>query len=391
MTDVEKEAGGEIGGSRVLIVHGDVETTRLIRETLESFTAMTVESTPNPEYAFELAMQRGYDLFIVQLEMPVLPGQLLFDLISKAYRYAQGGERVSPGVIFTSSGVVPSDELSRDARVKGVLVEPIRIEPLLQCVEGAASGRGKEEGGKVKTGSGRTGLGNFDGGKDLRVSGGALEFLDKASSNGTTAIKICGLTTEAESRAVMNLGVDALGFNFWEQSKRYFGLPEVHPWLKELGGKICRVGVFVDADRGEIVRLVEEEWIDAAQLHGDESWEYCAELRDEGVPFVKAIGVKDESSFEELRAYATPYLLLDAYAPTERGGTGKTFEWQLARDVCLDYPDLRIVLSGGLHPGNVAEAVKKVEPAGVDVASGVEKKPGFKDMEKVESFVRGVW
>ncbi|MEM8954514.1 MAG: hypothetical protein AAGD22_10220 [Verrucomicrobiota bacterium] len=395
-----QEAGNKKGKSerdrafRVLIVHGDVETTRLIRETLESFTSMKVESTPNPEYAFELAMKQSYDVFIVQLEMPVLPGELLYDLICKAYRFAGEGGLPAPGVVYTSiAGARPSD-LSREARVKGVLIEPIRIEPLLQCFESV------ESTGRIQRGGTDGGLGaksvamrsTRDGGRRRSDQfADSLEFLDKAASNGTTAIKICGLTTEAESRAVINLGVDALGFNFWERSKRYFGLPEVHPWLRDLKGEICRVGVFVNATKDTIVELANGGWIDAAQLHGDESWEYCAELRDEGIPFIKAIGVKDESSLDELRGYATPYLLLDAYAPDDRGGTGRTFEWALAREVCQDYPDLRIVLSGGLDPGNVKDAVRKVEPAGVDVASGVEKKPGFKDMDKVESFVRAVW
>jgi phosphoribosylanthranilate isomerase len=382
---------------RVLIVHGDVETTRLIRETLESFTSSVIESTPNPEYAFELALMREYDLFILQMEMPVLPGVLLYDLISKAYRYAHGGEEVPPGVVYTSEPSGESDELRRDARVKGVLAEPIRIESVLRCVEGIFPTRTGEGSGvegvsaKSEAMQPRRTVAGVTGSAMVERPADALEFLDKAASSGTAAIKICGLTTEAESRAVMNLGVDALGFNMWTESKRYFGVPEAHPWLKELAGEICRVGVFVNAERDEIIRRVDEGWIDAAQLHGDETWEYCSELRDEGIPFIKAIGVKDESSLGELRAYATPYLLLDAYAPEERGGTGKTFEWQLARDVCHDYPDLRIVLSGGLNPENVRSAVKKVEPAGVDVASGVEKRPGYKDLEKVEAFIRGVW
>jgi phosphoribosylanthranilate isomerase len=393
----ENKPGQEKGTPRVLIVHGDVETTRLIRETLESFTATAVESTPNPEYAFELALMREYDLFIIQLEMPVLPGALLYDLISKAYRHAHGGERVPPGVIYTSTAKSGLDDIRQEARVKGVIAEPIRIEPLLRCMEGVfPSGSRAGEGvsgvkAKSEALQPRRVPAEVRGSAMAERSVDVLEFLDKAASSGTTAIKICGLTTEGESRAVINLGVDALGFNFWTKSKRYFGLPVVHPWLKDLAGAICRVGVFVNAEREEIIQLVEEGWIDAAQLHGDETWEYCSELRDEGIPFIKAIGVKDESSLGELRAYATPYLLLDAFAPKERGGTGKTFEWQLAKDVCLDYPDLRIVLSGGLTPENVGDAVKKVEPAGVDVASGVEKMPGFKDMAKVEAFIRGVW
>ncbi|MFV1995542.1 MAG: N-(5'-phosphoribosyl)anthranilate isomerase [Verrucomicrobiales bacterium] len=202
------------------------------------------------------------------------------------------------------------------------------------------------------------------------------------------AVKICGFTVEEEARETVALGADALGFNFWPRSKRFLGAVEDHPWIRDLAGKVLRVGVFVDACPSEIVGLVEGGWIDAAQLHGDETPEDCAQLQASGVAVIKAIGVENRDSLKGLRAYGTAAVLLDAHAPETRGGTGESIDWNLAREAVAVVPGLPVLLAAGLTPGNVAEAVAAVRPAGVDVASGVEAGvPGRKDLERVAHFI----
>ncbi len=200
-------------------------------------------------------------------------------------------------------------------------------------------------------------------------------------------VKICGVTKESDAGAIVELGANALGFNFWEKSKRYFGPVAGEDWLKELRTRVLRVGVFVNASLDTIRELVEDGWIDAAQLHGEETPEDCRALREAGIPFLRAVGVKDSESVAELGVWETPWVLLDAFAPEARGGTGRRFDPGLARRAVQDHSELHIVLSGGLDPGNVGAAVREVRPAGVDVASGVEDAPGVKDLEKVRRFI----
>lgn len=120
--------------AQVLIAHEEVSTARLIREALQSFTHSQVDSTPNAEYAFERALQRSYDLFIFSLTMPILHGELLYDLIGKAYRFCHEGARSAPPIIFLGEekhrGRI--DEIQRDARVRGVLLKPLRIDRVLE-------------------------------------------------------------------------------------------------------------------------------------------------------------------------------------------------------------------------------------------------------------------
>ena len=121
---------------RVLVVHEDVTIIRLLRDTLNQFTTAEVVTTPDAQYAFELGLQREYKLFIIQLSLPVLNGELLYDLIGKAYRFCGTGERQLPAVIFLADGqdTMKCEELMRDARVKGVLLKPLNIGRLLGAV-----------------------------------------------------------------------------------------------------------------------------------------------------------------------------------------------------------------------------------------------------------------
>jgi len=212
----------------------------------------------------------------------------------------------------------------------------------------------------------------------------AKSFQEKLSGP-NVAVKICGVTDPGEARAIVGLGADFLGFNFWSGSKRYLGNVSGHRWIRDLD--VCRVGVFVNSPMGDILELWKEGWIDMAQLHGEETPEDCQALTEAGVPVIKAIGIKDDQSLGRLSSFETETVLLDAYAPLEKGGTGKSFNWDLAKKAVDAEPDRNIILAGGLTAKNVRAAVEAVRPAAVDVSSGVEEAPGRKDLEKVRQFI----
>lgn len=208
---------------------------------------------------------------------------------------------------------------------------------------------------------------------------------------GPTKAKICGLTRPDEAEHVVELGADALGLNFWPKSKRHLPLESGLPWLRDLAGRVTRIGVFVNATEDEIRTALESGAIDAAQLHGDEPVPLVASLVDQGYPVFKALGVKDRAALEIAAVYPGDTLLLDAWAPVEYGGTGETMDWALGREAVVAWPDRRIVLAGGLTPENVADAIRQVRPFGVDVASGVEAgTPGRKDLGRVAAFLQAV-
>ncbi|HRQ89448.1 MAG TPA: phosphoribosylanthranilate isomerase, partial [Bacteroidia bacterium] len=130
--------------------------------------------------------------------------------------------------------------------------------------------------------------------------------------------------------------------------------------------------------------------IDWLQLHGDETPDRVESLTQQGLPVFKALGVRDRAMLDAAGAYASPTLLLDAYAPGAYGGSGETMDWALGTESVRRWPDRQIVLAGGLTPGNVAEAIRQVRPAAVDVASGVESAPGRKDIGAVRAFIEAV-
>lgn len=197
--------------------------------------------------------------------------------------------------------------------------------------------------------------------------------------------KICGVTTESQADAIIDLGVDALGFNFWPKSKRFLD-PANADWLKNLVGRTLRIGVFVNADKETLTELLEKNFIDWAQLHGDETPEFVAELQNLGLNVFKALGVKNRDSLSHAARFEGP-LLLDAYAPTEYGGSGEQMDWALGAEAVKQFYDREVILAGGLNPGNVGSAIAQVHPAGVDVASGVEVSPGIKDLELCRQFI----
>lgn len=204
---------------------------------------------------------------------------------------------------------------------------------------------------------------------------------------GRCAVKICGITTGEQASAIIEAGADALGINFWPKSKRYISVAEAAPWLVEIAGTVPRVAVTVNATDDELREILDSGAIDWIQLHGDESPDRVESLTLQGCPVFKAMGIRDRAMLASAAAQPSPTLLLDAYAPVEYGGSGETMDWSLGAEAVEQWPDRQIVLAGGLTPENVAEAIRQVRPAGVDVASGVESAPGTKDLAKVRAFI----
>ncbi len=193
-------------------------------------------------------------------------------------------------------------------------------------------------------------------------------------------IKICGITRLEDALAAARLGADAVGFNFWPRSKRYLPPGEARAIVRRLPTFVTTVGVFVDPSRDEVLRALDACGIGVAQLHGDESPELCLSLP---IPVLKAIRVAGANALAALASYDVQGFLLDAPSPGY-GGSGQTFDWELAAEVARELP---IVLAGGLGPDNVSEAIRVVRPWAVDVASGVERAPGVKDPELMRLFI----
>ncbi|WP_242340649.1 phosphoribosylanthranilate isomerase [Anaeromyxobacter sp. SG66] len=194
-------------------------------------------------------------------------------------------------------------------------------------------------------------------------------------------VKICGITRLEDALLAVRLGADALGFNFWPGSKRFIPPAAAGEIVRRLPPGVETFGVFVDASREELLAALSASGVTVAQLHGDEPPALCASLP---VPAVKAIRVEGPSSLAALAAYEVPAFLLDAPGPGF-GGSGRTFDWSLAFEAARA---ARVFLAGGLTPENVGEAVRRVRPYGVDVASGVESAPGVKDEDKLRRFIQ---
>lgn len=213
-----------------------------------------------------------------------------------------------------------------------------------------------------------------------------MSLLDSFFDPAHVSLKICGVTTQTDAEKLVQLGVEALGVNFWPQSKRYLA-PEKAEWLLALSGKILRVGVFVNEDPALPLRLVRDNLLDVVQLHGDESPEDAAPFREAGIPFIKAIGVKTQEDLIRAADFGAQAVLLDAHAPGVYGGTGEVFDWNVATLFREQHPELPILLAGGIVPENAGEAAAHVKPSGLDVASGAEISPGIKDFTKVSALL----
>jgi phosphoribosylanthranilate isomerase len=200
-------------------------------------------------------------------------------------------------------------------------------------------------------------------------------------------VKICGITNAADARAAVNAGANLLGFNFYVKSRRYINPAEAAKIRPQIARKVKAVGVFVNAPLADVAALCKSLKLHAAQLHGDETPEDVANLAC-SLPVFKALRVGPDFALATLDEYADAYaFLFDAAHAGQYGGTGHTTDWDVARRATVGR---RIILAGGLTVENVAAAVRIVGPYGIDVASGVESKPGKKDHGLLREFVQEV-
>ena len=209
----------------------------------------------------------------------------------------------------------------------------------------------------------------------------------------TTLVKICGLRTPDTLDAALEAGVDFVGFVFFAPSPRHVEFEPARRLGARVAGRAKKVALTVDADDATFAAIVDALKPDMLQLHGKESPERLAALRARfGLPLMKALAVEVASDLEAAKAYAgiADWLLFDARAPkgaTRPGGLGRPFDWTLLKG--LD-PGLPFMLSGGLDPGNVAQALRVTQAPAVDVSSGVEAAPGVKDPSRIAAFIRAV-
>ena len=197
-------------------------------------------------------------------------------------------------------------------------------------------------------------------------------------------IKICGITNIEDAILAIDLGADALGFMFYEESKRYIKPLEAHDIISQLPPFITAVGVFVNQELDEISDIKEKAGFDTIQLHGDESPDLCKKLRGK---VIKAIRVGDTVNSEEVESCPAQAILFDTYSTKGYGGTGESFNWEILKDLNASK---KIILSGGLSPENVSQAIQIVKPYAVDVSSGVEEFYGKKSPEKLKKFIEAV-
>ena len=196
-------------------------------------------------------------------------------------------------------------------------------------------------------------------------------------------VKICGITNVEDGAAAAEADADALGFIFYERSPRYVPIEKAARIIRDLPAMIVKVGVFVDAPEEVVFRAISDCGLNLLQFHGSETPDYCLQF---GLMTMKAFQIRDAQSLARLKDFTTDAWLLDAYSDGKLGGTGVTFNWDLA--VEAGKWGRPIFLAGGLTPGNVAEAVRHVQPYAVDVSSGVEASPGKKDHAKVKAFIQ---
>ena len=198
-------------------------------------------------------------------------------------------------------------------------------------------------------------------------------------------VKICGITQIKQGQEIVELGANSLGFICVKRSPRYITPAKIKAIADNLPTQIDKVGVFADRALTEIITVVNTANLTAVQLHGSETPDFCAQLRQalpSKIELIKAFRIKTAASLQDTKAYTDKVdtLLLDAYHPQMLGGTGKTIDWQ---DLKQFKPALPWMLAGGLNPDNINHALSRLQPDGIDLSSGVERSPGDKDLNKV--------
>jgi phosphoribosylanthranilate isomerase len=197
--------------------------------------------------------------------------------------------------------------------------------------------------------------------------------------------KICGITNREDALKAASLGAWALGFNFYKKSPRFIAPAKAKKIIADLPPFITTVGIFVDQPLGAIRDIIEHCNLGAIQLHGVEDHHFCHRLRRYGAKIIKVFKVGEDFDLSQLKDYNVDAFLFDTLSPEAQGGTGKTFNWSLLKDIKGQHKPF--ILSGGLNPQNVIEPVNAMKPYAVDVASGVESEPGKKDHRLLKEFI----
>jgi phosphoribosylanthranilate isomerase len=201
-----------------------------------------------------------------------------------------------------------------------------------------------------------------------------------------TKVKICGITNLEDALLSVQFGADELGFNFYPKSPRYVRPEQIRLILEQLPANILTIGVFVDANHNVIEDIMLRTGLTAVQLHGSENAEFVRRQRENiDATVIKAFRVSNTFKAEDVLQFDVDAILLDAYSPNLHGGTGETFDWEIAKQVRGIYP--KMYLAGGLSPENVRQAISDVAPFAVDVCSAVESSPGKKDSELLRRFI----
>ena len=199
-------------------------------------------------------------------------------------------------------------------------------------------------------------------------------------------VKICGITREEDAQIVVRYGANAMGINLFPGSKRFIPIARAAPWLKTMENRIQRVAVVVNPSLEELEAIRSAACFDTIQFHGDEPPEFCAAAGFAG--WIKALRVRSGDDLATADLFSNARILLDGWAFGQYGGTGNRVDWKLAGTFIESHPDRQVILAGGLTPANVAAAISKTHPWGVDTAGGVEFEPGIKEEYLVREFIR---
>ena len=197
-------------------------------------------------------------------------------------------------------------------------------------------------------------------------------------------LKICGITTKKQAVEIASLDVTALGFVLYAKSPRYIRPEKLKAILKVVPPFTKTVGVFVDETLEELERIYRMTNLDLVQLSGAETPEYCTQLDQKGISWIKAFRVKDTLDVREISRFPSECILLDSWSAREFGGTGRSFDWELIKELKNKFS---IVLAGGINSGNVQRAVRTLQPYAVDVSSSVELSPGNKSIFKIRQLI----
>jgi phosphoribosylanthranilate isomerase len=212
--------------------------------------------------------------------------------------------------------------------------------------------------------------------------------MQKSDSIQPTLVKICGIGSPDEGLSACASGADLLGLNFWPRSRRFVDVETASAIATAVPSEVVRVGLFVNASVDTVRSILQSVPLDLLQFHGDETPAFCRQF---ATPFVKAFRLKDQAVLTQIPDYLDhpehPFLV-DAFVPNEMGGTGVVASWDLAAEASR--LGERMILAGGLTPANVEEAIRRVRPWAVDVASGVETAEGHKEPQKMVRFVEAV-